>query len=298
MKRLIRQSKDGWILVRESIVVARKYPKLLAPLYFTWIFIAGCVLSTVFLRFGNPYLFLVIFFAIVYSLVLSCLLLLELIQQLESGKKLSIINAIFNVAKQGALKALPIAIVWAVLWFILLIFSPKKRDDDTEASLKGAAEVLSGADSPVNIGLELLKKLMRMFFFLTLPAIAWENKGPITGFNQAFRIVKTHPIQFLSTYSITLAAAMFIALPLIPYYIAAQAEIVLPNWVYLVVIVYSGIVWTTEIYLEQMSLALLYLWHLKWLHNGETGDLSEVPQPSLLDSVHELLPQTPIIKSN
>lgn len=291
MRKFIQQLKDGWTLVKESMVVARRYPKLLVPLFITWIFIASCTLAYRYLPLDGFWLFIVIFFATVYSLVLSCLFLLELIQQLESGKKLSISRAVFDFLSQSALKALPIAFVWATLWFILLIFTPKKRDTDTEASLSDAAETLSGANSPFSLGIELLKKLLRMFFFLTLPAIAWEGKGPATGFKQAFKIVKTHPMQFLSTHSITLAAATFIALPLIPYYIAAEAEVVLPAWAYLAVIVYSGIVWTTEIYLEQMSLALLYMWHLKWVHNGSTGELSSAPQPSLLDEVHELTPQ-------
>jgi hypothetical protein len=291
MGKFVQQLKDGWTLVKESLVVARRYPKLLVPLFLTWIFIASCVLAFRYLPLDGFWLFITIFFAIVYSLVLSCLFLLELIQQLESGRKLSLSRAVFDVMKQSAIKALPIAFVWAILWFILLIFTPKKRDDDTEASLSDAAETLSGANSPFSLSIELLKKLLRMFFFLTLPAIAWEGKGPASGFKQTFKIVKTHPLQFLSTYALTLAAATLIALPLIPYYIAAEAEIVLPTWTYIVVIIYSGIVWTAEIYLEQMSLALLYMWHLKWVDRGATGQLSDVPQPSLLDEVHELVPR-------
>jgi hypothetical protein len=292
MGKFIQELKDGWTLVRESMIIARKYPKLLVPLFVTWVFIAGCVLSYRYLPIEGYWSVVIIFFAIVYGLVLSCLFLLELIQQLESGKKLSIATAVIDVVRQSAIKSLPVAFVWAVMWFILLLFTPKKRDDDNpESSLSDAAETLSGANSPFNIGLELLKKLLRMFFFLTLPAIAWEGKGPLTGFKQAFKIVKKHPVQFLSTYSITLAAATFIALPLIPYYIAAEADVVLPAWAYIVVIIYSGIVWTTEIYLEQMSLALLYMWHLKWEYYGVTSDLSDVPRPSLLDDVQELVPK-------
>ena len=291
MQRFIQQLKDGWLLVKESLRVIRAHPKIIVPLFITWIFTAACILSYRYLPIEGFVLFIIIFFAIVYSLVLSCLLLLELIQQLESGQKLSLTKAVFDVLKQSAVKALPLALVWAVLWFVLLLFTPKKRGGDEEASLNDAAATLSGANSPFSLGIELLKKLLRMFFFLTLPAIAWEGKGPIQGFKQAFKIVKSHPIQFLSAYSITLAAASLIALPLIPYYIAAEAEIMLPGWVYIAVIIYSGIVWTTEIYLEQMSLGLLYLWHLKWERNGSVGKLSAVAQPTLLDEAHELILQ-------
>jgi hypothetical protein len=40
--------------------------------------------------------------------------------------------------------------------------------------------------------------------------------------------------------------------------------------------------------MEQMSLGLLYLWHLRWTENGSKGRLSSVPEPDLLDQVYEL----------
>jgi hypothetical protein len=287
--KLFRQIKDGWVLVKESIKIVQTYPVLIVPLFVTWIFMALCVLIV---RYTNTssIVTLAAFFAVIYSLVLSCLLLLELMQQIETGSKLSLTQAIGGVIGKNALKAVPIALVWAVLWFILLLLTPKKRKEDTQASLNDAAATLSGANSPFGLGLELLKKLLRMFFFLTLPAIAWEGKGPIGGFKRAFIVVKKHPVQFLSTYALTLAAATLMALPLIPYYFVLEAEIVLPNWVLIVVIIYSAIVWTTEIYLEQMSLGLLYLWHLKWEKSGTIGNIESIDKPSLLDNVHELTP--------
>jgi hypothetical protein len=186
--KLFRQIKDGWVLVKESIKIVRTYPALIVPLFVTWSFIALCVLVV---RYTNTssIVTLAAFFAVIYSLVLSCLLLLELMQQIETGSKLSLTQAIGSVIGKNALKAVPIALVWAVLWFILLLLTPKKRKEDTQASLNDAAATLSGANSPFGLGLELLKKLLRMFFFLTLPAIAWEGKGPIGGFKRAFRAV-------------------------------------------------------------------------------------------------------------
>jgi hypothetical protein len=47
-------------------------------------------------------------------------------------------------------------------------------------------------------------------------------------------------------------------------------------------------VWTLSIYLEQMSVGLLYLWHLKWVKKGSKGKLSNTSKPDLLDEIYEL----------
>jgi hypothetical protein len=54
------------------------------------------------------------------------------------------------------------------------------------------------------------------------------------------------------------------------------------------VIIYEAIIWTLGIYFEQMSVGLLYLWHLRWAECGSRGELSSIPKPDLLDNVYEL----------
>ncbi len=133
----------------------------------------------------------------------------------------------------------------------------------------------------------MLEKLIRMVVFAVLPAIAWENKGPWQAWKKGSSVVRKHPGQFLTNYGLTAAAGVVMALPLIPIYLLSEAEVQLPDVVWLGVIIYSGIIWTIEIYLEQMSVAILYMWHLKWEHYGIDGDLSTVPRPDLLDGITE-----------
>ena len=52
---------------------------------------------------------------------------------------------------------------------------------------------------------------------------------------------------------------------------------------------YIGCAWSYSIYLEQMFMAELYLWHLKWERSGKAGSIEQIPPPQLLDNVHELL---------
>ncbi|HKZ34497.1 MAG TPA: hypothetical protein VJ179_01345, partial [Patescibacteria group bacterium] len=135
-------------------------------------------------------------------------------------------------------------------------------------------------------------KLVRMTIFLTLPAIAWEGKDPFESFGTAASVIKRHPAQFLTTYTITGIIGAIMALPLVPLAFLPD-EVDLPSVFWLAVIIYEGIIWTFGIYMEQMSVGLLYLWHLKWVKAkmaDETlgDDLSFVAQPQLLDEVHEL----------
>lgn len=68
-----------------------------------------------------------------------------------------------------------------------------------------------------------------------------------------------------------------------------------PDYIWLIVIIYEGIVWTFSIYMEQMSATLLFLWDMKWEkinskieNQKEQIPLSKVERPSLTDDVLEL----------
>lgn len=134
----------------------------------------------------------------------------------------------------------------------------------------------------------MLEKLLRMTVFLALPAICWEGKNSFSAFHEAVKIIKKHPAQFLTEYALTGTAGLIMALPLIPILLIDKMNVVIPNSIWLLVIIYEGFIWTLGVYLEQMTTALLYLWHLKWKNGGESGDLSEFLIPDLLADFHNL----------
>jgi len=78
------------------------------------------------------------------------------------------------------------------------------------------------------------------------------------------------------------------AVPLIIIFYLDEHGVVFSSLFWTCVIIYEGMVWTLCIYLEQMSVGLLYLWHLKWVNSGSKGELSSVPKPDLLDRYYEL----------
>lgn len=287
----------GWILLVDSIKVLFKEPIFLVPICFSWILVSAIIL---YMRYYLPegMIFISIFcfiFLIALIISLANIVMLEFMEQIEKGKKISFLKAIKEAVFLDLLKVIPVALIWAIVWFILLIIriiTSKKKEISSkpEPSMQDAAMTLGG-NKPFSwwgLGLDLIEKVVRMFIFLSLPAIAWENKGPFSAFKKAFQIVKQHPLQFLSTYTLTGVVALIMGVPLIIIFSLAQGGVFFPPIFWTIVIIYICIIWTLGIYLEQMSVGLLYLWHLKWVKKGSKGDLSSIKKPDLFDDVYEL----------
>jgi hypothetical protein len=244
---------------------------------------------------GLFYIYLLIF-VISLSICSANIMMLEFMQQMESGKKISFSDAFTEALGLDFIKVIPIAMIWSILWFIIVLLraltSKKRGRGRSEPSPRDAARTLGGAESGpfswLGLGLSMIEKLIRMVVFLSLPAIAWEDKGPFSAIGKAFGIIKKHAVQFLTTYTLTGIAALFMAIPLIIIFTLDESGVKFSDLFWTIVILYEGIVWTLGIYLEQMSTGMLYLWHLKWVRNGSVGELSSVPRPDLLDDIYEL----------
>jgi hypothetical protein len=293
--------RDGWSLLTSSIVVLTKYPVFLVPIAMSWLVVAAIVLGTryfvtfpdnLLLSLGLIFLFILI---MTLSVCMANIMMLEFMQQIEKGKKISFSKALGEAVTLDMLKVIPIALIWAVIWFIILIIralTSRENKSKSEPSARDAAMTLGGANSGpfswLRLGLSMFEKLLRMYIFLTLPAIAWEDKGTFSAFKRSFEIIKTHPVQFLTAYSLTELTTLVMAIPLAIIYAMDQSGMVFSTTFWLLVIIYECVVWTFSFYLEQMSAAMLYLWHLKWVKKGSKGELSDVSMPSLLDDIYEL----------
>jgi hypothetical protein len=293
---------EGWRLFKDSFKVLFRKPIFLLPITISWIVFAGVVLYFRYyftfpnsLALGFLYFYLLLFL-ITYVISLMNLLMLELMQQIESGEKISLSKALKEFFSWNFFAVIPLALFWAFIWFIILIIqiltSKSKNKEREEPSIRDSARALGGAEngpfSWLKFGLRIFEKLLRMSVFLALPAIAWENKSSFSAFRKSIEIIKKHPIQFLTTYTLTGFTVILMALPLVPVFLLDDFGFTFSTTFWLVVIIYECIIWSLSIYLEQMSIGLLYLWHLKWEKNGSKGDLSSVPKPDLLDEFYEL----------
>jgi hypothetical protein len=296
---------DGWYIFTNSCKFIVKKPIFILPIFFSWVIFASGVIYLRFYTNVNSFWLgvLIIFVVILVISIVICnanLLMLEFIQQMESGKKISFTKALKEVISIDSLKVFPIALVWAILWCVIIIIRaisrPKKQEKDEgkehKPNLKEIAyslqDISSDPFSWFDLGLNLAEKLIRMAVFLALPAIAWENQGPRSAISKAIEVIKKHSRQFLINYSITLAATTIMAIPLAIIFTLSKDGVEFSSGFWTGVIIYEGIVWTLGIYLEQMSSAILYLWHIKWVKHGAAGKLTSVLKPDLFDSIYEL----------
>ena len=303
--------KNGWDLIKDSIRVFNHHPKFLIPLLVVWIIYAQIIL---YLGYGLNWnalsagqIFLLVFgiiFLFAFLLAFSCSVLLELIQQLESGEKMNLSKAFSHTLAHNILKIIPIIIIWTIIWFILLIlqaiFSEAKERKKEPLTAENAAKTLAGYRTFSLSGafFEALGKGIRMIVFLILPAIAWENLSLGKAIKKGIGVFKVHLSEFVTGFLLTWTVATIIFLPPgILFYISDELKIEFPTWVWIITIIYIAFAWSYSIYLEQMFTAELYLWNLKWEKQIEEekrlgkplSRLRDVRRPSVLDEVPELL---------
>ncbi|MGE5417204.1 MAG: hypothetical protein ACM3UZ_10770 [Acidobacteriota bacterium] len=308
---MFKSLKDGLSLINISLVVFTKHPKFLLPLLTTWIIYASSVIYIKYILDWDHFsesetamIVLAVIFSWAVMLSLSCSILLELIQQIETGGKPSILKAVFDTLTVNFLRLLPIIVLWSLIWFMLVlletIFSKQGNDDDEEMTAENVAETLAGFES-ISLSdafFQALQKGVRMVAFLIYPGVVWENLGPIAAFKKGIAVFKLRIKDFISGYLLTEMAATIIYTPLIIVFVIRKAHFELPDIVWYLVIIYVGFAWSFSIYLEQMFVAELYLWHLKWEEACKTAQksgkrlpsLNNVKPPSILDDVPDLLP--------
>jgi hypothetical protein len=109
-----------------------------------------------------------------------------------------------------------------------------------------------------------------MLVFLILPAIAWDNMNFVQATQKGLLVLKTHLGEFARGYALTYAAAVVVFLPAAVVFVLGarhrhMAPLVhFPDAVWVATMIYCGLAWSFCLYLEQMFVAQLYLWHMKW----------------------------------
>lgn len=304
----------GWQLVVHSLNVFRIYPSFLIPIFFVWIIYASGVL---YLRYGyvwdlhgalfNAGVVFLFIFIMSFLILMSFTAVLEMIRQMEDEKP-SFAKAIGKVVGKDMLSVLPLSLIWAIIWFVLTVLeallskSKNKRTNDDTLTAQNAALTLAnyGKFSFTEAFIEALQKGVRMVMFLILPAIAWENLGTFKAIKKGLAVLRAHLGLFGSGYALTYAAAAIVFIPaaivleLGTSHHGNPSLIRFPDYFWVATIIYMGFAWSLSMYLEQMFMAQLYLWHMNW--ESETAKASkEGKPPPTFESVPrpELLTKTP-----
>ncbi len=270
--------KGGAAAIGDAIKAFWRHPALLGPLLCCWMVYAPIVLYFEFYFPWDSYDFkgqLLVVFAVIltFSFVLtcSCLVLLEMLQQIGSGRRASFGAAVIETVTKDLVRALPIMLIWAVIWFVLSVLEAllsRKRDrEDRELSAQNAARTLSGSGgfSLSAAFFRALRKGVRMVVFLILPAIAWEDKSPVRAVRRGFGILKSHMSVFGMGFLLSEMVAFIVFLPpAVLFFVSDEMGMTFSDTVWFCTILYSGFAWSFMLFIEQMFTAELYLWHLAW----------------------------------
>lgn len=303
----------SWELIVHSLRVFQAYPSFLLPILTVWCVYAPSVL---YLRYGYPWklhgfpenlgvAFLFIF-GLSFLILMSCAVVLELIKRIEIGEP-SLGRAIAKAIDKDLLRVLPLAVVWAVIWFTLTVIEAvlrKKGDGDSDETLTAENAAMTLANfrefSFSTAFIDALKKGVRMVMFLIMPAIAWENLSFFEATKKGLAVLRAHLGDFARGYALTYAAAAIILIP--PGIIfelgtgrhGNPPPIHFPDSVWMATLIYVGLAWSFCIYLEQMFMAQLYLWNMKWEQKVDEALDARRPLPAFKDVDRpELLAKTP-----
>lgn len=221
----------------------------------------------------------------------SNLILLEMIQQVESGKSISLGKAVIDAIFKDLWKALPLLLVWGIIWFVLAfisaLLSRKGGGDDREVenfSAKNAVGTLLGDKGGFRLSsafFDALSKGIRMVVFLMLPAIAWEGYSPLKSFKKGLKILGDIKVHFIVAYGATaIFAALVLLAPAIIYMIDGKFDLQLPQPFWVAVLIYMAIASSLSLIVEQIYVAELYMWHFDWERiNEERISLGKLPIP-------------------
>jgi preprotein translocase subunit SecG len=302
----------GWRLIVHSLNVFKAYPTFLVPILAVWTLYAPAVL---YLRYGyrwnahSPAIDLAVVFLFIFALsfciLMSCAVVLDMIRQIESGAP-SLSKAVAKAFGQDMVRLLPLAAVWALVWFALTlveaIFSKKDSSENETLTAQHAAETIANYRDFSFSGafIDALKKGVRMVVFLIMPAIVWENLDFYAATKKGLAVLRAHLSDFGAGYALTYAAAAVVFLP--PAIILELGTgrhgnppiAHFPDSVWAATIIYMGLAWSFSIYLEQMFMAQLYLWHMTWEESVSRAKLTHQPAPAFDEVARpELLAKTP-----
>lgn len=307
--------RKGWHVIVHSLNVFKAYPSFLLPILGVWIIYATGIL---YVQYGYQWrhhatgddvaIAVVFVFSLSFLILMSCSVTLEMIRQIEAGKP-SLTRAIGKAVGKDMLKVLPLSVVWTIIWLVLTTIEMMlSKGKDKQG---GGDEALTAQNAAVTIAnfrdfsfseafFEALQKGVRMVMFLIMPAIAWENLGFGNATKKGLAVLRAHLGLFGRGYALTYAAAAIIFLPAVIVLELGTRHhgnpplMHFPDYVWVATIIYMGFAWSLSIYLEQMFMAQIYLWHMAWEKEVAVAESGGAPPPEFKAVGRpELLDKTP-----
>ncbi len=206
--------------------------------------------------------------------------LLEFIQQVEGGRKTNTFDALYEVIFKDIPRALPIMLVWAIVWFVLEVINILLKAAKSKRGNTSRDRRINAARGSIS----LIESGIRMLVFYVYPAIAWEDMSPLASVKKAFKHLKELGAEFLIGFGGIEVLMSLIAVPLVLYlHIVDKFDINPSDIVLTAIIIYSSIVFSMYVFLQQAYVAILYLWIMKWQKEMVNAVVNKLPIPEIHD---------------
>ena len=203
-------------------------------------------------------------------------IMLEFIQQIETGEKICILKALYEAFVKNLIKGLPLIIIWTIISFIGKILKGKR-----------SKETFFGT-------------CIRLSMYCILPAIAWEDYGSIGAIKRGIKVLKkTYTEIFFSIVQTSVIGFLLILpIPIVVWMIFTFSGNIQTCLIVIVLFIgYAVFVGALCEYVGQMFAASLFIWYKKWerevrnarINNTSEPSLYDIPMPSLLDDVPDLV---------
>jgi hypothetical protein len=220
------------------------------------------------------------------ALSFGCLVVLERVRQIEMDEPASLTGALGS-ALANAARALPLVLLWSVLWLAISgVGMLLGGDDDRDAG-----------DRWVDWSVRAACDAMRMLVFCSLPALAWEVGGsPWGAVRRGMAVARRHKAEFGVGLMLSELAGAIAFLPGAGVGVAYMSGVDVPEVAWLGAGALSLLLWTFVMLVQQLYAAELYVWHLLWedasARSVAAGEAPIAPdaitRPSLLDGVPAL----------
>lgn len=306
----VEKISHSFDIIIDAIKILIKRPYLLLPIFIGWVLYAAIIIYFVY-YFNWDILTLkqqlIIVFIIILTLCfifsISSFILLEFVEQIETDKKISVLKVLYETFVKDIPRALPVMFIWAILWFIITlleaIFSKRSRRDN-HRSYEGYAKTLGGyGDTSLGqLTLNTIKSGVRLIVFFIYPAIAWEDEGPINAVKKGFSTIKSNIGEFAFGFISIEFLLGIIGIPVGIIFELSDNGVAISDTVWMLTIVYCGLIMSFYLYIQQMFAAILYMWNMRWRREVEKAQaensriiprLEDVKIPDLLDDIPDLI---------
>jgi len=188
--------------------------------------------------------FLVLLTAVAYVLMLSFSVSSAMLKQFDSGKPISLGEAMGEGLSKASLKLIPVTVVW-VSTVVILVIIESMINRLTKG--KGAAildQITSG-----------IATALRMMAFMMVSIFVFEGLGFMKAFGRMKEVLGNQAMNFISGVVLMRLVSFLVGvgLVLLVTVLGGLGVLLLP--VYLAV---AGVVWVASMYMEQMFVTAMY----------------------------------------